>query len=183
MLNLKNMPHLVVPQFKFYSQFRIQKALLSNTIDVQKTNISQSPWKMNFLVKLVRGAWVPDALAQMKFSPKHRAEDIRKMIQRASVLAKIRHDAVPEELLVKEVSVTKGQSHKRMRIMGRGRTGFGYARWSHVNMTLEQIDFKAEIEKAKSLNQKNVWMKRYELVKKAKSIPPPPPTSTNSENI
>lgn len=45
-----------------------------------KKHVSQSPLKMKFLVRLVRGAWIPDAVAQMKFSPKHRAEDIGRML-------------------------------------------------------------------------------------------------------
>jgi hypothetical protein len=46
-----------------------------------KRNIGQSPFRMRFLAKLVRNAWVPDALAQMKFSPKHKAEDVAKIIK------------------------------------------------------------------------------------------------------
>ena len=46
----------------------------------RKKDIRQSPLKMKFLVSLVRNAWVPDALAQLKFSPKHRAIDIKKLI-------------------------------------------------------------------------------------------------------
>ncbi len=45
-----------------------------------KKHIKQSPLKMKFLVRLVRNAWIPDAVAQMKFSPKHRAEDIARII-------------------------------------------------------------------------------------------------------
>ena len=47
----------------------------------KKTNIAQSPLRMKFLARLVRDTWVPDAMAQMKFSPKHRAEDILKIIK------------------------------------------------------------------------------------------------------
>jgi hypothetical protein len=46
----------------------------------RKKDIMQSPLKMKFLVSLVRKAWVPDALAQLKFTPKHRAIDIKKLI-------------------------------------------------------------------------------------------------------
>ena len=45
-----------------------------------KKHLPQSPLKMKFLVRLVRGAWIPDAVAQMKFSPKHRAVDIGRML-------------------------------------------------------------------------------------------------------
>jgi ribosomal protein L22 len=29
----------------------------------------------------IRGTWVPDALAQLKFSPKHRAVEVTKMVK------------------------------------------------------------------------------------------------------
>eukprot|EP01035_Chromulina_nebulosa_P018179 gene18179-23837_t len=77
---------------------------------------------MRFLVMLIRDAWIPDALAQLKFSPKPRCDDVAKIVKRGIVLAKLRFDAIPEELRVKEVLVTKGLAIKKMRIMGRGRT-------------------------------------------------------------
>jgi ribosomal protein L22 len=46
-----------------------------------KRNIPQSPLKMKFLVSLIRGAWFPDALAQLKFSPKHRSVDVTKIVK------------------------------------------------------------------------------------------------------
>jgi len=50
-------------------------------VHVSKRNIPQSPLRMKFLVMLIRGCWVPDALAQLKFSPKHRAVDVGVMVQ------------------------------------------------------------------------------------------------------
>ena len=46
----------------------------------KKRNIPQSPLRMKFLVMLIRGCWVPDAVAQLKFSPKHRAVDVGKIL-------------------------------------------------------------------------------------------------------
>ena len=56
-------------------------------------------------------------------------------------MAKLYYNAIPEELIVKEVIVNKGFAQKKIRIMGRGRTGFGYTRSSHVTVKLEKIDF------------------------------------------
>lgn len=130
-----------------------------------KKNIPQSPWKMGFLVRLARGKWLPDALAQMKFSPKGKSEDVAKILQRGADIAKIFHSVIPEELIVKEIMVTKGLAQKRMRIMGRGRTGFGYKRSSHVSTKLEIIDFDAKIAAAKTASERKDWSKRKELVK------------------
>jgi len=52
----------------------------AKVILLTKKHLKQSPLKMKFLVRLVRGSWIPDAVAQMKFSPKHRAEDIAKIL-------------------------------------------------------------------------------------------------------
>jgi hypothetical protein len=50
-------------------------------LNLRKSNVAQSPLKMRFLVMLVRNRWMPDAIAQMKFSPKHRAVEVGKMLR------------------------------------------------------------------------------------------------------
>ena len=137
-------------------------------IEAGKRNIKQSPLKIKFLVSLIRKAWVPDALAQLKFSPKHRAVDIAKIVSRAAALAKIYHNYIPEELLVKEVVVTKGLQMKRMRIMGRGRTGYGYKRQSHVLVKLEPADFTSLISSCNDPHQRATWRKRQAIALKKK---------------
>lgn len=81
------------------------------------------------------------------------------------------YDAIPEELHVKEILVTKGMAQKRMRIMGRGRTGFGYKRWSHVTMKVEVINFDEKILKSKSIDEQKLWIKRKALVENLKENP------------
>lgn len=56
------------------------KSVPKTEIVVKKKNLKQSPLRMKFLVMLIRDRWVPDALAQMKFSPKHRAADVAQII-------------------------------------------------------------------------------------------------------
>jgi hypothetical protein len=85
------------------------------------------------------------------------------------VLAKLRYDAIPEELFVREVITTKGLATKRLRIMGRGRTGFGYKRRTHVRLVMEKINFDAMIGKQKSYNQRQKWLKRKQLVEDIRS--------------
>ena len=150
-------------------------------IEARKKNLSQSVWKMGFVAKLIRGAWLPDALAQLKFSPKHKAVDIYKIVERAASLAKIKFEAIPEQLVVRECVINKGNKSsepflnflfaysyllikqglclKRRRIMGRGRTGFGYKRSSHVTVRIEKVDFQKEINNAVNPIQKRKWLK------------------------
>jgi hypothetical protein len=83
-------------------------------------------------------------------------------------MAKMFHDAIPEELLIKEVLVTKGLAQKKMRIMGRGRTGVGYTRKSHVTVKVEKINFDERIDTCRNSYFKNVWTRRKELVERIK---------------
>lgn len=138
-------------------------------VEASKKNLPQSPWKMNFLVKLVRGKWVPDALAQLKFSPKRRCEDVSKVVQRAVSIATQNYQTIPEELMIKEIFITKGFAQKRSRIMGRGRTGYGYRRASHVTVKVEKVDFEDLMTNAKSTNSKAKWEKRLALVNDIKA--------------
>lgn len=48
---------------------------------VKKSNVKHSPIRMKFLAMLIRDTWLPDALAQLKFSPKHKAVDLAKMVK------------------------------------------------------------------------------------------------------
>jgi hypothetical protein len=56
-----------------------------------------------------------------------------------------------------------------MRIMGRGRTGVGYLRRSHVTVKVEKIDFAEKIANAKTFSQKRKWTGIQALVEQKKS--------------
>jgi hypothetical protein len=91
--------------------------------------------------------------------------------QRAVSLASIRHDALPEELLVKEIVVTKGISRKVLTIMGKGRAGFGYKRWSHIKLKVQKINFDEQILKADSISQRIKWIQRKDLTTSLRASP------------
>ena len=61
--------------------------------------------------------------------------------------------------------------------MGRGRTGIGYMRKTHVTIKVEVINFATMIEKAKTKSQKAKWAKIQEIAaKKRLSISDSPST-------
>lgn len=64
--------------------------------------------------------------------------------------------------------VTKGPQQKKMRIMGKGRTGFGYKRSSHVRLTVEVVDFDRMIQKSKGPGEKKRWKIQRDIVAKLK---------------
>lgn len=83
-------------------------------------------------------------------------------------MAKIFHEAVPEELWIKEVVIRKGSSMKRMRIMGKGRTGFGYKRKANLVIKVEKIDFEQRIKQAVTFSQRKKWMERQKFVQEVR---------------
>jgi len=64
--------------------------------------------------------------------------------------------------------VTKGMTRKKVRIMGRGRSGMGKIRSSHVTIKVDKVDFQEKIQRARSIYERDVWMKRKALVDKLK---------------
>jgi hypothetical protein len=86
-------------------------------------------------------------------------------------LAKINYSAIPEELGIKEIMVTKGASYKKMRIMGRGRTGIGKIRSTHVTIKVDKVDFKKRIAEAKDRREKVLWKTRKNLAEQLRASP------------
>lgn len=92
------------------------KALLSN--------YRQSPQKVRLVANLIRGKSVADAKAALVFLSKKSSPQIKKLLD--SALANARQQGVSADtLMVKSISVDKGQVLKRFKAMARGRgTGF-----------------------------------------------------------
>ncbi len=64
--------------------------------------------------------------------------------------------------------MTKGMTRKKVRIMGRGRSGMGKIRSSHVTIKVDKVDFQEKIQRARNIYERDVWMKRKALVDKLK---------------
>jgi hypothetical protein len=73
-------------------------------------------------------------------------------------------------LEVKEISVTKGSSYKKIRIMGRGRTGVGMHRSTHVMMKIDKVNFTHRIDNARTAEEKRLWQSRKRIVEKARGV-------------
>ncbi|KAJ0403172.1 hypothetical protein P43SY_005166 [Pythium insidiosum] len=110
------------------------------TVKTMKMNIRYSPRKLTYLAQQIRGLPANEALLQMKFSPKRKAEIVRKTVQNAVNLADIKYQIEPENLQVAECFVNKGHYLKRLRIMGRGRSGIMHHPHSHLTVVLREFD-------------------------------------------
>ena len=75
--------------------------------------IRTSPVKLNLIAKLVRRLWVPEALAQLEFSPKRHAPTVAAALEKCAARAAQQHEVVPEELEVDRAFVTPAPFMKR----------------------------------------------------------------------
>jgi large subunit ribosomal protein L22 len=82
-----------------------------------------SPRKLDLVAGLIRGKPVETALAELSFSKRRIARDVKRVLQAAVANAENNHDLDVDNLVVAEASVGKSMVMKRFRPRARGRAG------------------------------------------------------------
>jgi large subunit ribosomal protein L22 len=110
-------------------------------------NLRVSPQKLNLVAGLIRGKKVDRALADLEFSRKRIAEDVRKCVMSAVANAENNHQLDVDSLIVAEAYVGKNLVMKRFAARGRGR-GFRILKpFSQITVVVRETE--AEEPKAK----------------------------------
>ena len=99
-----------------------------------------SPQKLNLVAALIRGKKVEKALADLTFSHKRIAGDVKKCLQSAIANAENNHNLDVDSLVVAEAWVGKNLVMKRGRPRARGRFGKIMKPFSELTITVRQID-------------------------------------------
>ncbi len=102
-----------------------------------------SPQKLNLVAALIRGKKVEKALADLTFSKKRIAEDVRKCLQSAIANAENNHGLDVDNLIVAEAWVGKNLVMKRGRPRARGRFGKIMKPFSEITIKVRQIEERA----------------------------------------
>ena len=102
-----------------------------------------SPQKLNLVAQLIRGKKVASALADLQFSRKRIAKDVRKCLESAIANAENNHDLDVDELVVAEAHVGKALVLKRFHPRGRGRSGKILKPFSHLTIIVRQLEAEA----------------------------------------
>jgi large subunit ribosomal protein L22 len=103
-----------------------------------------SPQKLNLVAQLIRGKKVASALADLEFSRKRIAKEVRKCLESAVANAENNHDLDVDDLIVAEAHVGKGLVLKRFHTRGRGRMGRILKPFSHLTIVVRQVEAEAE---------------------------------------
>ena len=101
--------------------------------------LKTSPQKLNLVSKMIRNKPVNVALAQLKFSRKRIALDVKKCLESAVANAENNHDLDIEELIVSEAFVGKNLVLKRVRPRARGRYGKILKPFSQLTIKVRQV--------------------------------------------
>jgi large subunit ribosomal protein L22 len=102
-----------------------------------------SPQKLNLVAALIRGKKVERALADLTFSKKRIAGDVRKCLQSAIANAETNHGLDVDALVVAEAFVGKNLVLKRGRPRARGRFGKIMKPFSELTITVRQVGEQA----------------------------------------
>jgi large subunit ribosomal protein L22 len=97
------------------------RALPENEAKAVARMLRVSPQKLNLVAQLIRGKKVATALADLEFSRKRIARDVRKCLQSAIANAENNHNLDIDDLVVKEAHVGKALVLKRFHARARGR--------------------------------------------------------------
>ena len=98
-----------------------ERSLADNEAKAVTRNLRVSPRKLNLVAGLIRGKKVDNALADLEFSRKRIAQDVRKCVMSAVANAENNHGLDVNELVVAEAHVGKNLVMKRFHARGRGR--------------------------------------------------------------
>ena len=98
-----------------------------------------SEQKLNLVAGLIRGKKVDRALADLTFSKKRIAGDVKKCLQSAIANAENNHNLGVDSLIVAEASCGKNLVMKRGRPRARGRFGKIMKPFSEITIKLRQV--------------------------------------------
>src|SRR6201993_871797 len=102
-----------------------------------------SPQKLNLLTQLIRGKKVSTALADLEFSRKRIARDVRKCLESAIANAENNHDLDVDDLVVAEAHVGKALVIKRHAARARGRVGAILKPFANLTIVVREVEAQA----------------------------------------
>ena len=106
-------------------------------------NLRVSPQKLNLVAGLIRGKKVATALADLEFSRKRIARDVKKCLESAIANAENNHELDVDDLVVAEAHVGKGLVMKRFSPRARGRASRIEKPFSHITIVVREVEERA----------------------------------------
>lgn len=120
-----------------------ERALPDNEAKAVLRMVRISPQKLNLVAQLIRGKKVETALADLTFSRKRIAGQVKKTLESAIANAENNHDLDVDDLVVAQAFVGKSIVMKRFSPRARGRVGQIQKPFSHLTIVVRQVEREA----------------------------------------
>lgn len=120
-----------------------ERVLPDNAAKAVNSVIRSSPQKLNLVAEMIRGKRVERALAELTFSPKRLAVEVKKTLQSAIANAENNHQLDVDSLVVAEAFVGKRLVMKRFHARGRGRASRVEKMFSQLTVIVREQDADA----------------------------------------
>jgi large subunit ribosomal protein L22 len=120
------------------------RALKDNEAKAVARMLRVSPQKLNLLAQLIRGKKVDRALADLEFSRKRIAIEVKKTLESAIANAENNHDLDVDDLVVAEAHVGKALVMKRFHARARGRAGRIEKPFANLTIVVREVEAPAK---------------------------------------
>ncbi|MDP4026932.1 50S ribosomal protein L22 [Methylobacterium sp. NEAU 140] len=115
------------------------RALPENEAKAVARMLRVSPQKLNLVAQLIRGKKVDTALADLQFSRKRIAVDVKKCLESAIANAENNHDLDVDDLVVSQAFVGKALVLKRFHARARGRGARILKPFSNLTIVVREV--------------------------------------------
>ena len=101
-------------------------------------SLRTSPRKLNLVAETIRGKAAAAALAELTFSHRRIARDVKKVLQAAIANAENNHQLDVDRLVVAEAHVGQSLKMRRFHARGRGRASSVVKLFSHLTVVVRE---------------------------------------------
>ena len=120
-----------------------ERVLAGNEAMAISKNLKISPQKLNLVAGLIRGKKVEKAMADLEFSRKRIAIDVRKCVMSAVANAENNHNLDVNDLVIAEAHVGRNLVMRRFHARGRGRSSVVEKKFSQITVIVREDDPEA----------------------------------------
>ena len=125
------------------SKPKSERSLADNEAKAVARMLRVSPQKLNLVAQLIRGKRVATALADLTFSRKRIARDVKNTLESAVANAENNHDLDVDALIVSEAYVGKKLVMKRLKARARGRASRIEKPFAQITVIVRQVEESA----------------------------------------
>lgn len=131
------------------------RRLADNEAVAKAINLRVSPRKLGLVAGLIRGKSCEQALADLEFSHRRIARDVKKILQSAIANAENNHQLDVDKLYVADISIGRGLVMRRFHARGRGRSAGIEKPFSNMRLVVREREAKDdEADKGKKKSTK-----------------------------